>query len=269
MQITELYQDLELLAPAPYRNIRREDGASEREETVLVEHMLDVFVNERLTMRLTCTPQYLAELVLGRLLTERMITGAGDVELIYICEHGLRARVMLSRAPEPARDFVEETPSCCTGNRTLRGDFILDGDLPPVVPIPIKDEWVFALADTFAQGTPMHRRTRGAHSCYLARAGELLFSCEDLGRHNAVDKAVGYALRQEIRLAECMLYTSGRLSADMVRKAVAAGVPVLISKAVPTTAAIALAARYGLTLIGSSFQERYVRYTAPASMEDT
>lgn len=263
MQITELYQDLEPLAQALYRNIRREGGAVEREETVLVEHMLDVFVNEQLTMRLTCTPQHLAELVLGRLLTERMIAGAEDVELIYICEYGRRARVMLSRAPEPKRDFVEETPSCCTGNQILRGDFILDGDIPPVKPIPVKDEWVFALADTFARGTPMHRRTRGAHSCYLARAGELLFSCEDLGRHNAIDKAVGYALRREIPLTACMLYTSGRLSADMVRKAAAVGVPVLISKAVPTTAAIALAAQYGLTLIGSSFQERYVRYMAP------
>lgn len=261
MQITELYKDLELLTQASYRTVRREEGASGQEETVLVEHTLDVYVNERLTMRLTCTPQYLAELVLGRLLTERMITGAGDVELIYICEQGLRARVMLSRAPEPKPDFVEETPSCCTGNRILRGDFILDGDLPPVTPIPVKDEWVFALADTFARGMPMHRRTRGAHSCYLVREGEVLFSCEDLGRHNAIDKAVGYALRREIPPGECMLYTSGRLSADMVRKAAAAGVPVLISKAVPTTAAIALAAQAGLTLIGSSFQERYVRYT--------
>lgn len=61
MQITELYKDLETLTPAPYRTVRRGAGASEVEEIVLVEHMLEVYVNERLTMRLTCTPVWWRE----------------------------------------------------------------------------------------------------------------------------------------------------------------------------------------------------------------
>ncbi len=263
MRITELYKDQELLIPSAYRTVRYGEGAVQTQQTVLVEHRLDVFVNERLTMRLTCTPQYLAELVLGRLLTERMITGTEDVEHIHICEHGLRARVMLIRVPEKKTDFVEETPSCCTGNRILSGSYIMDGENEPVTPVPVNDEWIRALTDEFDKGAPLHSRTRGAHSCYLAREGKLLFSCEDLGRHNTIDKTVGYALCRGIPLDRCMIFSSGRLSEDMVRKVATAGIPVFISKAVPTTAAIALAERYRLTLIGSAQSDGYVLYTAP------
>ena len=59
--------------------------------------MMDVYVNERLTMKLVCIPQHLTELVLGRLFTEGIISSAEDVEQIYICEFGKRARVILSK----------------------------------------------------------------------------------------------------------------------------------------------------------------------------
>ena len=58
-----------------------------------------------------------------------------------------------------------------------------------------------------------------------------LFSCEDIGRHNALDKVIGYALRHQIDLTECMVYSSGRIPTDMAMKAIYAGIPVLSSKA--------------------------------------
>ena len=76
--------------------------------------------------------------------------------------------------------------------------------------------------------------------------------CEDIGRHNAVDKAVGYALREGVLLSECIIYTSGRAPVDMVQKAIVAGIPVMASKASPTKEAVELARRYGLVLIGNA-----------------
>lgn len=66
--------------------------------------------------------------------------------------------------------------------------------MTPVTPVPWKKQWIFDLADCFANGTPFHRQTWATHSCFLACDGELLFQCEDIGRHNALDKAIGYAL---------------------------------------------------------------------------
>ena len=95
MYINELYDKLPLLSAETYTYISRDGDCHTESEPVLTEHILDVYLNDRLTMKLVCIPQYLTELVLGRLLTEGILEDASDVEQIYICEHGLRARVML------------------------------------------------------------------------------------------------------------------------------------------------------------------------------
>ena len=108
--------------------------------------MMNVYVNERLTMKLVCIPEHLAELVLGRLFTEGIISSADDIEQIYICEFGKRARVILNKNKsgqlhEENEDYVAPTPTCCTGNRILNDYFTTDEPLAPVTPIPWKKQW--------------------------------------------------------------------------------------------------------------------------------
>ena len=86
--------------------------------------------------------------------------------------------------------------------------------------------------------------------------GTFLRLAEDIGRHNALDKVIGYALRHQIDLKECMVYSSGRIPTDMAMKAIYAGIPVLSSKASPTTEAIELAKTYRLTLICAARRDR-------------
>ena len=138
-------------------------------------------------------------------------------------------------------------PSCCTDNLTQASPV----RLPPLAPVPQREipaAWVDALADAMGQGLPLYRATHAVHSCLLLRAGRILYRCEDLGRHNALDKAVGCALTEGVPLAECVLFTSGRVPVDMVRKAIRAGVPALVSKSMPTVQSLELAEEYGLKL---------------------
>ena len=104
-------------------------------------------------------------------------------------------------------------------------------------------------ASAESAGLPLYRATRAVHSCFVLHKGKIVFACEDLGRHNALDKAVGCAVLAGLPLAECVLYTSGRVPLDMVRKAIRAGVPVLVSKSMPTVQSAELAAEYGLQLV--------------------
>ena len=262
MYINEQYHDLPLLETKEYRFISRDGQLISKQEQILKEHLIDVYLNDHLTMKLVCLPQYLTELVLGRLLTERIIDSISDIEQIYICEYGKRAKVYLNRTsktlPQNIENnlFIEITPTCCTGNHILN-DYFVSGQTPKTVPsINWKPDWIFQMADAFADGMPLHSTTFATHSCLLARNGQILFSCEDIGRHNALDKAIGYALRNQIDLRECIVYSSGRIPTDMAMKAIYAQSPILASKASPTVEAIELAKEYHLTLICAARRDR-------------
>lgn len=238
-------------------HVYQANGTSSLETSnVQAEHTLDVYVDGKLSMRIVCTPTDLNELVCGRLFTEGVIDSTDDIDLIYLCEYSTKARVLLRTKRAKLSDTPSPTvPTCCTGNKLYATVERIDDEgleLSPVSPIPWKPEWIFALARLFAEDTPMHQKTLGAHSCFLAVEGQVLYCCEDLGRHNAFDKAIGCALRDGVDLSKAIIYTSGRLPVDMVTKAIRARIPILVSKAVPTDLTIELARRFDLTLICSA-----------------
>lgn len=225
-------------------SVRMPDGT---ERTLAAEHAAAILVNEQPAFRVVCTPELLPQLALGRLLTEGWINSADEVERVAVCAQGLKISVQLRHPLAAAEQAGQEVPSCCTDNLTLASPV----RLPPLAPVPQREipaAWVDALADAMGQGLPLYRTTHAVHSCLLLRAGRILYRCEDLGRHNALDKAVGCALTEGVPLAECVLFTSGRVPVDMVRKAIRAGVPALVSKSMPTVQSLELAEEYGLKL---------------------
>ena len=228
------------------------------QDAVLKEHVLQVFVNETPVFQLVCTNSHLKELAVGRLFTEGMIDSPSEIDKLLFCSTENRVRVFLNHEIQ-WEEWNGAEPSCCTANRVLlssRGH----RPLSRVPALDWKPEWIYTLAEQFLKGADLHRSTQGTHSCFLSHNGTLLFSAEDIGRHNAIDKVVGYALLHEIPLSECILYTSGRVPLDMVQKVIAAGVPVLATKATPTEESLLLAKEYGLTLICRSYPDQFEIY---------
>lgn len=270
MQINDQYRQKELTEESRYFFAERNGKQEEEQGQVLLEHLLEVYVNKVLTMKLICIPQFLPELVLGRLFTGGIIRSIEEVDSVYIGESGNRAKVLLNHLnKQTEKGYVETITTCGTGNRILNECFVGHPYMTAVQPIPWKSSWIFHLADEFEKDTPLHRMTMATHSCYLARGEQILFSCEDIGRHNAMDKSIGYALRCGIDLSGCILYTSGRIPTDMAEKAVRVGVPILAGKAAVTAQAISLANTYGLTLIGMAKQNYMKQYAGmPPQRED-
>ena len=244
--------------------VKPDGGFEATEYATQLEHVVRVYVNGVLVMNLTCSPDHIVELVVGRLFTENMIAGIDDIDELWLCEQSTRILVyLMDRETLPGGSAVVDVGTCCTDNRTLNSIFRREENLPILTPTPWTAEDVFALTRVFESDTPMHRRTYGAHSCYLAQGAEVLFCCEDLGRHNAFDKVVGSALLAGVDLTQCTVFTSGRVPTDMLTKAVRSRIPLVISKAVPTDLAVRMAQEHGLTLICSAHSDSFVVVNDP------
>ena len=216
---------------------------------VPVEHRMDVFVNEQLAMRVVCTPEHLDELAVGRLLTEGLIRSFEEIRQLYICEQGLTCRIWLEEGVtlRKSDSMAAAVSTCCTDNRILAER--RTEELPAVTPISWEPSWLLGAAARLRMGEPLYSVTHATHACYLGSGESVLCCREDIGRHNALDKAVGYGVFSEADLSGCWLFTTGRMPADMVTKAVRAGIPLLASKTWPTDRGIAIARQTGLALV--------------------
>jgi FdhD protein len=134
-------------------------------------------------------------------------------------------------------------------------------------PEPVPSGCTITIPDVFAITreivTDLWRQTGGVHCSVLAKDGEILFRASDVGRHNTVDKVIGYGVLNGIDLSGCIVGCTGRQPRDMVIKYANAGIPIVISRAASTDRGIATAEELGITLICFSRDERFTVYTHP------
>ncbi|MEV8308613.1 formate dehydrogenase accessory sulfurtransferase FdhD [Streptomyces flavidovirens] len=249
------------------RVIRVRDGVvSARPDTLVAEEPLEIRLNGKplaITMR---TPGDDFALAAGFLVSEGVLAAADDVQSIVYCagakEDGSNTYnvVDVKLAPGvPVPDITLERNVYTTSSCGLCGKTSLDA-VRTTARFPIADtpqvrltpELLAGLPDRLRAAQQVFDRTGGLHAAALfSEAGELLDVREDVGRHNAVDKLVGRALRDgRLPLARAVLLVSGRASFELAQKAVMAGIPVLAAVSAPSSLAVDLAAETGLTLVG-------------------
>lgn len=134
----------------------------------------------------------------------------------------------------------------------------------------VGSEVLLDLPDRLRERQVLFGKTGGVHAAGLfSPGGELLCLREDVGRHNAVDKVVGWALREgRLPLRQTLLQVSGRASFELVQKASMAGIPLLSAVSAPSSLAVDLAAESGITLVGFSREDRATVYTHPERLSD-
>lgn len=235
-----------------------EDGMAVAEEVPIIsEYRIQVEVNGVLCMSIMCTPGEDRAMVVGRLFSEGFIDSVDEIDELSLESADFcltRASVRLATCNEkPVQVPVEDVPSVGAGCQVLyrfpsrenRESFLTAGEFRPW---NVRD--VFELDRLFAKDSPLHKLTSGTHSCYLMRDGELIRCVEDIGRHNTVDKAIGWTLLNGIDRSNLVAFISGRVPTDMMAKAVRAKFGVFASRKLPTREAIDMARRYRVTLVG-------------------
>ena len=220
------------------------------------------------TMR---TPGHDLELAAGFLLTEGIITGAEQLGRVYAVAHEETGKenvveVMLKDVElEPAamqRNFFAASSCGICGKASIEA--IRTRGLQRLNPgFRVSPEVLCSLNDKLRGHQTVFEKTGGLHAAGLFAAnGDLLALREDIGRHNAVDKIVGWALLQNrVPLTEHILMVSGRGGFELAQKTIAAGIPVMASVSAPSSLAVKLARELGLTLIGFLRGARFVVYS--------
>ena len=241
------------------------------------EEPLEIRVNGTpvsVTMR---TPGNDLELAAGFMLTEGLIDAPNQIGILRaIADEATRTSnivdVHLAHSDfDPARmqrNFFAASSCGICGKASIEA-VRRRGLIAPNPHLRIPAEILCNLADAMRGDQAVFEKTGGLHAAGLFSAnGELLELREDIGRHNAVDKIVGWAvLKGRIPLAENILMVSGRGGFEIVQKAIAAGVPAVVSVSAPSSLAVKLARELRLTLIGFARVRRFVIYAAPERIE--
>jgi FdhD protein len=219
-----------------------------RLDDVAIEEPLEIRVDGEplaVTMR---TPGDDEELALGFLFGEGLIDSPREVGLTEdFAANIVEVSGPLSRQPQTRRFYTTSSCGVC-GKGALEEVAVT---APAAQPGPVIDRALLAgLPERLKQ--PGFERTGGLHATGLFNAdGELLFSREDVGRHNAMDKVIGRALLDDLTpLSGHVLCVSGRLSFELVQKAAVAGAPILVGVGAPSSLAVSLADDRGMTLCG-------------------
>ncbi|QBJ95064.1 formate dehydrogenase accessory sulfurtransferase FdhD [Rhodococcus sp. ABRD24] len=241
------------------------DGTSRRPDTLAVEEPLEIRLGGRsltVTMR---TPGNDVDLVHGFLLSEGIIGSPQDVSTIRYCdgvdEDGVNTYNVLdvemaAGVPDPGtrgqREFLTTSACGVCGKASLddvatRSRFALTDST-----VTVSAAALSAMPKTLRAGQRIFEATGGLHAAGLFTPdGVLLALREDVGRHNAVDKVLGWALTDNrVPLTDTVLIVSGRASFELAQKATMAGIPLLGAVSAPSSLAVDLARDRGLTLVG-------------------
>jgi FdhD protein len=261
--------------PKSLRATRLEASPRALDDELVVEEPLEIRISGEplaVTMR---TPGHDRELVLGFLWSEGVVASVGDVASIAHCgrpgTEGFGNTVEVTPAagarlvlPEdgPARRCIPATSACgVCGRRSV--DDLLARCRPIDATGAMHRHAVLRAVDALAARQPVFARSGGCHAASLVTfAGEHTTTFEDVGRHNAVDKVVGASLlARRVPASDRALVVSGRTSFEIVQKAIAAGVPMVIGVSASSSLAVDLARRAGVTLVGFVRRGDFVVYT--------
>lgn len=240
------------------RRFRLDSGFTDADDYVAAEEPLEVQVNGQSVSVMMRTPGHDEELATGFLFTESVIDSADDIREMRHLEDLDRAstgntlEVSLQDTPDLSgltrHVFTSSSCGVC-GKATIDSVF---QQFPPIeVGEPFPPDLILTLPDRLRSAQKTFDRTGGLHaSALFSRKGEMIVLREDVGRHNALDKVIGFGLREKIDFSDVILLVSGRISFELMQKALSVKIPAVAGISAPSSLAVKLAKESGQTLVG-------------------
>jgi FdhD protein len=228
------------------------DGVRANEPVLVSEEVpMTITVNGRELATLLCSPNDLDNLVTGFLYTSGLLQDISSLKSLIIDQdrwnalsdidgEGLGEELVFKRIYTSGcgKGVIFHNPIDLLHRARLTDAF------------RVKGTSIAALMKAFQKGSKEHQHTRGVHSAALASPEDILIFRDDIGRHNALDKVIGEALYRQIGFPDKILFTSGRISSEILSKVLRCRMPVIAAVGAPTNQAVKLAREANLTLVG-------------------
>jgi len=229
------------------------------------EKPLHLFVNNAYWATILCSPANLKEMAIGHLLSEGILKSIAEIDEVNLkeaedsCYVKLKAEVKVENRLKLSRLHARIVTSACGSGSPYQYN-----KKPAKIKskLTVKADVLFNSVNQLNIKAELFRQTGGVHAAAIYKAdGSLVALAEDVGRHNAVDKAIGMAALRQTEFGECFLALSGRLSGDVVFKAAKVGLPIVASLAAALSSGIDMAEQANLTLAGFVRGKRMNIYT--------
>ncbi len=229
------------------------------ETRVPVERPLTLFLNGQEIVTMMTIGDYPDYLALGYLINQRMLLPEDEVTGIDFDPEIETIVVRTARRTDYEERLKKKTQTSGCAQGTVFGNMM---DAVESVALDrqaeLKTSWIYSLSKQINLTPSLYLEAGAIHGCVLCEADRPLIYMEDVGRHNAIDKIAGYMRVHGITAAGKSMYTTGRLTSEMVIKTAQMGVPILISRSGFTAWGVQLARQIGMTLVGRAKGRRFV-----------
>ena len=242
-------------------HIFSQNGIEPAEIDLSAEYSFILKINGRPFVSIACSGSGLESLAVGHLITEGVVRTKNEIVSVNVNESEMTVDVETVKNDDMMdRLFkIKSLASACGQGKSSIGDDTLaeitsNGK--------VSGKLIIDCMKTFLHLSSLHKETRGVHSAalYDFHGNKILF-VDEIGRHNAVDKIIGICCLEKIDLTDKMIFSTGRLSSEIVYKSLYGKTPVLVSKAYPTSLSIDIARKYNLTIAANVSASKFIIFS--------
>ncbi len=222
------------------------------------EALVEVYINTDKKVLFMCTPQNIKELSVGHLIARGIIKSVDEIIDVKVIEEKLQVFIEVKEYSEEKYSVPNIILSGCS-SATFSEEYYNMKAVQSNYSVDIKE--IVELSTRLVEEAELYKLSGGIHGCAIETKDKGFCLREDIGRHNAVDKAIGVMHMNGYDLNNSVIASTGRISLDMILKAVAVNAPIVTSLSVPSNLAVKLAERLGITIVGRVKSNKPVVYT--------